>query len=72
MPDNKQKQLVSRCPLCFGSGVDVYLVKNAENYRCLRCSFTGTEKDVLVMYDDFRKRYRWLGQRVTLGEQRDL
>lgn len=72
MSENTEKQLVSRCPVCYSGGIDIYLVKDKDIYRCIRCSFMGAEGKVLEMYDDFRKRYRRMGERVTLEEQRGM
>lgn len=72
MSENTENEMIFRCPICFNSGIDVYLKQEDKKYRCLKCSFTGTKQDIEAMYDDFRKRYRLLGKRLTLEEQRNL
>lgn len=71
---HSQTAVISRCPICYNGGIDVYLVNDAAagSYRCLKCSFTGTAAEVLKMYDAFKKRYRLSGTRVTLEDQRKL
>ncbi|MFM9330552.1 hypothetical protein [Paenibacillus mesotrionivorans] len=66
------KSLVYRCPLCLHAGNDVTLRQEQGDYRCLRCSFTGSREDILDLYEDYRKRYKLMGSRVTLEMQQKM
>ncbi len=66
------KKLMYRCPLCLFGGNDVYLKQTDEVYSCMKCSFTGSEADIIAMYDDYRKRYRLMEHRITLDMQRKM
>ena len=60
-----------RCPVCFGRETDVVLCQAGRNYYCVKCSFRGTREDVLSMYADIQKKFRWMLTRITMEEQRD-
>ena len=64
--------MIYRCPVCFNTTVDIPLIYDGNTFRCLKCSFTGTENDIREMYNDFRKRYRLMDRRITLEDQKKM
>ena len=56
-----------RCPSCFLRDLDIDMFFDAEKneYYCLRCQFTGTEKKVLEMNQLARVRYKDMMKRFT-------
>jgi DNA-directed RNA polymerase subunit RPC12/RpoP len=69
MSGNSKTKMIYRCPVCFNTTVDIPLINEGDNFRCLKCSFTGTKNDVIEMYNDFKKRYRLMDSRITLEQQ---
>jgi DNA-directed RNA polymerase subunit RPC12/RpoP len=69
MSGNSKTKMIYRCPVCFNTTVDIPLINEEDNFRCLKCSFTGTKNDVIEMYNDFKKRYRLMDSRITLEQQ---
>jgi len=61
-----------RCPVCFARENDVVLLREGENFYCVKCSFEGNETCVRELYADQQKKYRWRARRVTMEEQRKL
>jgi hypothetical protein len=45
--------------------MDMFYDKEKNEYYCLRCQYTGTEKEVREAYEDIRKKYRELHKRFT-------
>ncbi len=56
-----------RCPSCFMRDIDIDMFYEEEKrqYYCLRCSFTGSEADVLRLNEMARFRYRAMELRVV-------
>ena len=56
-----------RCPSCFMRDIDIDMFYDGEKqeYYCLRCSFTGSEADVLRLNEMARYRYRAMTMRVA-------
>ena len=56
-----------RCPSCFMRDIDIdmFFDEQKKEYYCLRCSFTGTEADVLRLNEAARFRYRYMRMRVV-------
>ena len=56
-----------RCPSCFMRDIDIdmFFDETKKEYYCLRCSFTGTETDVLRLNEAARFRYRYMRMRVA-------
>jgi hypothetical protein len=67
-----QRRTVLRCPICFARENDVTLLWDQEGYYCIHCSYHGTASEVLEMYADLQKKYRWKLRRVTLDDLRTL
>ena len=63
---NKGK-LNYRCPCCFMREIDMDMFYDEEKkqYYCLRCSFTGTEEEVIKLNEQAKYRYGMLKKRVT-------
>lgn len=38
--------------------MDMLYDKDADEYYCLRCSFTGNENEIKRLYQQFREKYR--------------
>ncbi len=45
--------------------IDMFFDEEKKEYYCLRCSFTGTEADVLRLNEAARYRYRAMRMRVV-------
>jgi hypothetical protein len=71
MPEIELRK-VMRCPVCFARENDVTLMKEGDEYYCIHCSYHGTAQEIAAMYQDLRKKYRWILKRVTLEELRQL
>ncbi len=56
-----------RCPLCFMRDIDMdmFYDKDKKEYYCLRCQYTGDEKDVLEKNEMIRIKYRKMHERIT-------
>lgn len=48
------------------------IVTGPEQHRCIKCSFEGSENEVFAMYADIRKKYHWMGRRLTMEDQVNL
>ena len=55
-----------RCPSCFmrDLDIDMFFDEDKEEYYCIRCQYTGTEKDVKEKNQMARFRYRDIRKRV--------
>jgi hypothetical protein len=52
--------------------IDMFFDETKQEYYCLRCSFSGTEADVLRLNDAARYRYRAMKLRVVdFGEDNE-
>jgi len=67
-----RKSVILRCPVCFARENDVVLLRDGDDFYCVKCSFTGSETRVRELYADQQKKYRWRQRRLTLDEQRAL
>lgn len=67
MAQSKKCKLNFRCPSCFMRDIDMdmFFDEQKGQYYCLRCGFTGTEKDVLRLNEQARYRYKRMRERVT-------
>lgn len=71
MPVYEQSQVGLRCPVCFEREIDVVLLRDAEGFYCVKCSYTAAdEEEVREGYQRLRAKYRWLRKRVTLDDCR--
>lgn len=57
-----------RCPVCFSRDIDVLMKLENGVYKCLKCSFTGTEAEVRNFYLDIQKKFKWIQTRITMDE----
>jgi hypothetical protein len=48
--------------------VDMFYDRDREEYYCLRCPFTGTEKEVLALNELAKFRYKNISKRITTFE----
>lgn len=67
MAQSGKGKLNYRCPSCFmrDLDIDMFYDKDREEYYCLRCQFTGNEKEVLEGNEQIHTRYKAMGQRYT-------
>ena len=67
MAQATKDKLNYRCPSCFMRDIDIdmFFDETKKEYYCLRCSFTGTEADVLRLNEAARFRYRYMRMRVA-------
>ena len=67
MAQSTKGKLNFRCPSCFMRDIDIdmFLDEEKSEYYCLRCSFSGSEEDVLRLNEMSRYRYRALKKRVV-------
>jgi hypothetical protein len=67
MPQAGKGKLNYRCPSCFmrDLDIDMFYDKEKEEYYCLRCPFTGTEKEVIALNNTARFRYKCITKRIT-------
>jgi len=74
MAQSTKGRLNYRCPSCFMRDIDIdmFFDEAKGEYYCLRCSFSGTEEDVLRLNDNARYRYRAMKKRVVdFGEDNE-
>ena len=67
MSQSKKGRLNYRCPACFMREIDMDMFFDEEHneYYCLRCSYRGSEEDVLRLNEQARYRYGMIRRRVT-------
>ncbi len=67
MAQASKGKLNYRCPSCFMRDIDIdmFFDEAKGEYYCLRCSFRGSEEDVLRLNETARYRYRALKMRVS-------
>ena len=65
---SEKKNVIYRCPVCFGRETDVVLRKQGDTYHCVKCSFFGTETKIREMYADLKKKYTFMTKRITLED----
>lgn len=71
MPIHEQSQVGLRCPICFEREIDVVLLRDAEGFYCVKCSYTApNEGEVRQGHQRLRAKYRWLRKRVTPNDYR--
>lgn len=74
MAQSSKGKLNFRCPSCFMRDIDMDMFYDEEKkeYYCLRCSFHGSEEDVLRLNEQAKYRYRFINQRVVdFGEDNE-
>lgn len=67
-----EKVITYRCPVCFARENDVVIRKYDGIYRCVKCSFFGSEEQIRQMYGELRKKYTLRTTRVTMEELENL
>jgi predicted RNA-binding Zn-ribbon protein involved in translation (DUF1610 family) len=67
MAQGRKGELNYRCPMCFMREIDMDMLhdEQKEEYYCLRCSFTGTENEVLMLNERARYRFKDRAIRIT-------
>ncbi len=45
--------------------IDMFYDKDKDEFYCMRCQYTGNEKDVLEKNEMIRFRYRAMAKRIT-------
>ncbi len=67
MAQGRKGKLNYRCPACFMREIDMDMLydKDNEEYYCLRCSFVGSESEVLMLNRRTRYRFKDRGRRIT-------
>ena len=63
-----EKRVIYRCPVCFARENDVVIREYDGVYRCVKCSFCGSEEKIQEMYADMKKKYAFRGKRLTLSD----
>lgn len=74
MAQSSKGKLNFRCPSCFMRDIDMdmFFDEEKKEYYCLRCSFSGSEADVLRLNETARYRYRAMKLRVVdFGEDNE-
>lgn len=74
MAQSTKGKLNFRCPSCFMRDIDIDMFYDGESkeYYCLRCSFTGSEEEVLRLNEMAKYRYRAMKKRVVdFGEDNE-
>ncbi len=67
MAQGRKGKLNYRCPLCLRRDIDMDMLydKDKDEYYCIRCSFAGTEEEILVLNAETRRRYVDRTSRIT-------
>jgi hypothetical protein len=63
----RKGKLNYRCPRCLMREIDMDMLFDGERaeYYCLRCSFVGSESEVLALNAQFRAKYLDRTTRIT-------
>lgn len=64
----EKKVITYRCPVCFARENDVVIRKYDGVYRCVKCSFFGSEEQIRQMYAELRKKYTLRTTRITMED----
>lgn len=71
--NKKDSGVILRCPACFDMLNDVVIdMYDDGKYHCVKCGYVATPEQLLEDYAQFRKRYKLIGTRLTLEDQRKL
>ena len=71
--NKKDAGVIYRCPACFDMLNDVVIdMYDDGKYHCVKCGYVATTEELLEDYAQFRKRYKLIGTRLTLDDQRKL
>jgi hypothetical protein len=67
MAQGGKGKLNYRCPRCLMREIDMDMLydRSADEYYCLRCSFTGNEQEVLRLNAQFREKYLDREKRIS-------
>ena len=67
MAQGRKGKLNFRCPRCLMREIDMDMLLDNEKgeYYCLRCSFVGSEAEVLRLNAEFRSKYLDRATRIT-------
>ena len=67
MAQGRKGRLNYRRPHCLMREIDMDMLydHDMDEYYCLRCSFTGNEKEVLRLNAQFREKYQDRTKRIT-------
>ena len=70
MPQGKRGKINYRCPHCLFRDIDFDLMYDsaADQFYCLRCNWEGTDSEILVMYDEYKKKYKDMLKRYTVED----
>lgn len=67
MAQGRKGKLNYRCPRCLMREIDMDLLydQDKDEYYCLRCSFTGDEREIQRLDTLIREKYRERSRRIT-------
>jgi hypothetical protein len=67
MTQGRKGRLNYRCPRCLMREIDMDMLYDpeADEYYCLRCSFSGDEPEILRLNAQFREKYADRAKRIT-------
>ena len=68
----EKKVIIYRCPVCFARENDVVIKKYDGVYRCVKCSFFGSEEQIQEMYADLRQKYTLRTKRITVEDMENM
>lgn len=68
----EKKMIIYRCPVCFARENDVVINKYDGVYRCVKCSFFGSEEQIQEMYADLRQKYTLRTKRITVEDMEKM
>ncbi|OGO09364.1 MAG: hypothetical protein A3K46_08460 [Chloroflexi bacterium RBG_13_60_9] len=67
MAQGRKGKLNYRCPRCLMREIDMDMLydREADEYYCLRCSFSGSEPEIQRLNAQFREKYADRAKRIT-------
>ena len=71
--NKKDSGVILRCPACLDMLNDVVIdMYDDGKYHCVKCGYVATHEELFADYAKFRERYKLIGTRLTLEDQRKL
>ena len=70
MSQGRRGKINYRCPHCLFRDIDYDLLydRQAEQFYCRRCNWEGTEDEILMLYADYKRKYKDMLKRYIVED----